>query len=77
MVFRSEARQVLEDVLKQAEGPLVPRALYLKALMNAEGGHYDQAVADARSALEAADGQPGSHSPPAVLALLALLLSAR
>jgi len=75
--YRFEARQVLEEVLTQAEGPLIPRALYLKALMNAEGGHYDQAVADGQSALEAADGQPGSHSPPAVLALLALLLSAR
>jgi hypothetical protein len=65
-------------------------SLYALALINAEGGHYDSAVACAQEALEAAeaaDAQQQQHAagraaaagvPSApIVALLALLLSAR
>lgn len=75
---RSEARQVLEAALQRPGGcgSRTAHTLYLKALINAEGGHYDQAVADAQAALGEAGQEPGPCWA-ATLALLALLLSAR
>lgn len=63
-------------------------SLYALALINAEGGHYDLAVACAQEALEAAEaadaqqhaaGGPAAAGVPSapIVALLALLLSAR
>ncbi len=46
------------------------------ALISAEGGHYDAAVANARAALQASGGHQSAETV-AVLALLALLMSAR
>jgi hypothetical protein len=75
---RSEARAVLEAALQRPGGcgSRSAHTLYLKALINAEGGHYDQAVADAQAALGEAGQEPGPCWA-ATLALLALLLSAR
>lgn len=53
-------------------------SLYALAVIDAEGGHYEQAVHHAQAALQAAETncQPGGHVAP-IVALLALLLSAR
>lgn len=73
-VCRAEARATLETLLKQHGEHTI--ALYNLALIHAEGGHYDAAVAAAQAALQAAK-HAQSGDTAAVLGLLALLLSAR
>ncbi|WIA39628.1 hypothetical protein OEZ86_005707 [Tetradesmus obliquus] len=84
---RSEARTVLQQAAQQPGSHRVA-SLYALALINAEGGHYDLAVACAQEALEAAEaadaqqhavGGPAAAGVPSapIVALLALLLSAR
>lgn len=77
---RSEARSVLQIAAETAGHNGVP-SLYALAVIDAEGGHYDQAVQHAQQALEAAEaaqqqGDKQAHTAP-IVALLALLLSAR
>lgn len=77
---RSEARAVLQAAANKSNSQRVA-SLYALALIDAEGGHYDQAVSHAQQALEAADKVEQQESAweaaGPIVALLALLLSAR
>jgi len=74
---RCEARAVLQQAAEYPGSHRVA-SLYALALIDAEGGHYEQAVNHAQQALEASEAaeQPTSAFAP-IVALIALLLSAR
>lgn len=74
---RSEARTALQESAEQPGSHRV-HSLYALALIDAEGGHYEQAVVTAQQALQAAEEAPRPCSALApTVALLGLLLSAR